>query len=462
MSSTVIYAGNYCCADRQQRERRQHSNPALAKKYGPCYDVSMKIFALIVFIVMYVLMTRFLNKRIWIVLAAAAVFLVAGVLPWGRVPGEINWNVLLMIGGTMVLVDFFIASRMPNRIADFLLNKSRNVMWVTIYMSLFSGVISAFIDNVATVLMVAPVGLAICKKLKISPVPMILAIAVSSNLQGAATLVGDTTSIMLGAYAHMDFLDFFWMHGRPGIFFAVELGALAAVPIMMILFRKDKESVHSDEKTEVTDLVPTVLLVGIVIALILASFIKNKPDITNGLLCCIFAGVAIVHSLLRTRKKEDVVHAVKSVDFETLILLAGLFIVIGGITEVGVIDDIASLIARVGGSNMFLLYTIIVWASVAFSAFIDNIPYVATMLPVLTGITAKLQVDPYLLYFGLLCGATLGGNLTPVGASANITAVGMLKKNGYEVGFGDFARIGVPFTLTAVLVGYLFIWFVWR
>ena len=412
----------------------------------------MKIFALIVFIVMYVLMTRFLNKRVWIVLAAAAVFLVAGVLPWGRVPGEINWNVLLMIGGTMVLVDFFIASRMPNRIADFLLNKSRNVMWVTIYMSLFSGVISAFIDNVATVLMVAPVGLAICKKLKISPVPMILAIAVSSNLQGAATLVGDTTSIMLGAYAHMDFLDFFWMHGRPGIFFAVELGALATVPIMMFLFRKDKEPVHSDEKTEVTDLVPTVLLVGIVIALILASFIKNKPDITNGLLCCIFAGVAIVHSLLRTRKKEDVIHAVKSVDFETLILLAGLFIVIGGITEVGVIDDIASLIARVGGSNMFLLYTIIVWASVAFSAFIDNIPYVATMLPVLTGITAKLQVDPYLLYFGLLCGATLGGNLTPVGASANITAVGMLKKNGYEVGFGDFARIGVPFTLTAVLV----------
>ena len=422
----------------------------------------MKIFALIVFIVMYVLMTRFLNKRVWIVLAAAAVFLVAGVLPWGSVPGEINWNVLLMIGGTMVLVDFFIASRMPNRIADFLLNKSRNVMWVTIYMSLFSGVISAFIDNVATVLMVAPVGLAICKKLKISPVPMILAIAVSSNLQGAATLVGDTTSIMLGAYAHMDFLDFFWMHGRPGIFFAVELGALATVPIMMFLFRKDKEPVHSDEKTEVTDLVPTVLLVGIVIALILASFIKNKPDITNGLLCCIFAGVAIVYSLLRTRKKEDMIHAVKSVDFETLILLAGLFIVIGGITEVGVIDDIASLIARVGGSNMFLLYTIIVWASVAFSAFIDNIPYVATMLPVLTGITAKLQVDPYLLYFGLLCGATLGGNLTPVGASANITAVGMLKKNGYEVGFGDFARIGVPFTLTAVLVGYLFIWFVWR
>ena len=110
---------------------------------------------------------------------------------------------------------------------------------------------------------------------------------------------------------------------------------------------------------------------------------------------------------------------------------------------------------------MFLLYTIIVWGSVAASAFIDNIPYVATMLPVIRGITGALGVEPYLLYFGLLTGATLGGNLTPIGASANITAVGLLKKEGYDVGFPDFMRIGVPYTLTAVMVGYLFIWFVW-
>ena len=422
----------------------------------------MKVFALIVFILMYVLMTRFLSKRVWIVLGAAVIFLVAGILPVSKIAGEINWNVLLMIGGTMVLVDFFIASKMPNRIADILLNKAKNVMWVTIYMSIFAGVISAFIDNVATVLMVAPVGLAICKKLNISPVSMILCIAVSSNLQGAATLVGDTTSIMLGAYAHMDFLDFFWMNGRPGIFFAVELGAAATIPIMMYLFRKDKEPVHSDSLTPVTDRVPTFLLGGVVIALILASFVKNKPDITNGVICCLFAAAAIIYDLVRTHSGEHTVHALKSVDIETLGLLACLFIVIGGITEVGVIDDIATLIARAGGSNLFLLYTIIVWASVAFSAFIDNIPYVATMLPVITGITARLGIEPYLLYFGLLCGATLGGNLTPVGASANITASGMLKKNGYEVGFKDFARIGVPFTLAAVTVGYLFIWFVWK
>ena len=138
-------------------------------------------------------------------------------------------------------MDFFIESHMPNLIAERLMDKAGNVLQVIIFMSLFAGFISAFMDNVATVLMIAPIGIAVCKKLKISPVPMILSIAVSSNLQGAATLVGDTTSIMLGAYANMDFMSFFWMKGRPGIFFAVELGALATVPVMMFLFRSMKQ-----------------------------------------------------------------------------------------------------------------------------------------------------------------------------------------------------------------------------
>ena len=421
----------------------------------------MKLAAILIFITMYVLMSIFTKKRIWIVLGAALLFVVTGILPLSAIPGAINWNVLLMIGGTMVMVDFFIRSKMPNLIADILLDKAANVMWVIIYMSLFSGFISAFVDNVATVLMVAPVGIAVCRKLKISPVPMILSIAVSSNLQGAATLVGDTTSIMLGAYAKMDFMSFFWMEGRPGIFFAVELGALATVPVMMILFRSMRQKVEAAEKTKVNDLFPTWMLILMVVLLIAASFIPNKPDVTNGVICCVLAAVTALREVLRSGKKDGAVHALKSIDFETLFLLLELFLVIQGITEAGIITDVANAIASVGGRNIFLLYTIIVWGSVAASAFIDNIPYVATMLPVIRGITAALGMEPYLLYFGLLTGATLGGNLTPIGASANITASGLLKKEGYEVSFPDFAKIGIPFTLVAVTVGYLFIWFVW-
>lgn len=422
----------------------------------------MKILAIVIFVAMYVLMTVFLSRRIYIVFAAAAAFLATGILPLSSVVGAINWNVLMMIAGTMVLVHFFIESKMPNLIADVLMDKASTVMWLIILMSLFSGFISAFMDNVATVLMVAPVGIAICKKLNISPVPMILSIAVSSNLQGAATLVGDTTSIMLGAYANMDFMSFFWMEGKPGIFFAVELGALMTVPVMMFLFRGFNQKVEANEHTKVEDKVPTVLLLLLVVLLIGASFIQNKPEITNGLICCMLAVVAVIRDLIRTRRKVGAAAAIKSVDYETLLLLFGLFLVIQGITEAGIIDDVAHLIASVGGKNIFLLYTIIVWISVAASAFIDNIPYVATMLPVIRGITAALGMEPYLLYFGLLSGATLGGNLTPVGASANITATGLLKKEGYETGFQDFVKIGVPFTLTAVICGYLFIWFVWH
>jgi len=142
-------------------------------------------------------------------------------------------------------------------------------------------------------------------------------------------------------------------------------------------------------------------------------------------------------------------------------MLAGLFVVIAGIREAGIIDAIAEFFAALGGGSVFGLYTLIVFASVILSAFIDNIPYVAAMLPVVQGIALRLGIDPVLLYFGLLSGATLGGNITPFGASANVAGIGILRKEGYEVRNKDFFRIGLPFTLTAVLIGYAFIWIFW-
>ncbi len=421
----------------------------------------MKILALVLFALMYVLMIAKPKYRPFYALSVALIFLISGILPLNNLVSTINWNVLLMIAGTMIIVYYFIDSRMPNLLADILLRKSKTVMWVTILMSLFAGVISAFIDNVATVLMVAPVGMAICKKLKMSPVGMILSIAVSSNLQGAATLVGDTTSIMLGDYANMNFMNFFWMNGRPGIFFAVELGALATVPVMMFLFRKDKAPLSATERTAVSNYVPTVMLLLMVVALITASFIPDAPQMINGIICCSLAIVTILIDFIQARKAHKAIVAVKNLDFETLGLLTGLFVVIGGLTNVGIIDDFAGLIVKLGGNNIFLLYTIVVWGSVLISAFVDNIPYVATMLPVLTAVTATLGIEPYLLYFGLLSGATLGGNITPIGASANIAAVGMLRKEGYQVSFTDFMRIGLPYTLVAVMTGYLYFWLIW-
>ena len=164
---------------------------------------------------------------------------------------------------------------------------------------------------------------------------------------------------------------------------------------------------------------------------------------------------------MRVKTAHNAIASINNLDFETLGLLTGLFIVIGGLTNVGIIDDFAGLIVRFDGNNIFLLYTIVVWGSVLVSAFVDNIPYVATMLPVLTAVTTALGIEPNLLYFGLLSGATLGGNITPIGASANIAAVGMLRKEGYQVSFAEFMRIGLPYTLVAVITGYLYFWIIW-
>ncbi|MDR1065691.1 MAG: arsenic transporter, partial [Oscillospiraceae bacterium] len=421
------------------------------------------ISALTIFLLTYALMLALSKYRHIVALASAALYVALGILPVSKILVSVDFNVILMLAGTMAIVSLFIESGMPQRIADILLARTKNVCWAVVTLALFAGFVSAFVDNVATLLIVAPVGLAISKKLNIPPVPVLIAIAVSSNLQGAATLVGDTTSILLGGYAKLDFLDFFFTRGKPGIFWAVELGALATVPVLLAVFREYRESVPKPRLAEVRDYFPTVLLVGLVGLLICASFIPNKPELTNGFICMALGVVGTARAAFK-RGPSALGRVLKEIDYVTLLLLGGLFIVIAGITEAGVIDAIGDIFVKLSAGSVFKVYTLLVFGSVLFSAFIDNIPYVATMLPVVTVISNELGVGSesvkMLLYFGLLSGATLGGNLTPIGASANITAIGILRREGYEVRVRDFMRIGVPFTLTAVLVGYVFIWFV--
>ena len=416
--------------------------------------------AIILFATTYVLMISFGKYRTWFALASGVLFILTGMLPAGQIIGALDFNVLLMIGGTMGLVQLFIDSHMPERMADMIMNKVPNVQIAAVALSLFAGIISAFVDNVATVLMVAPVAIEICKKLKTNPVPFIISIAVSSNLQGAATLVGDTTAIMLGSALDMSFFDFIIYDGKPGMFFVVELGAIFSAIIVYFIFRKEKGSIpRTGKMTEVTDYVPTVLLFGAIGLLIVASFLPfDLPDEINGIICCTLLVIGLVYNYIKNKDLDAVMGPLRAIDLETLGLLVGLFLMIGGIGNMGVIDALAQLLAKLGAGNPFLMYTIIVWASVLISAFIDNIPYVATMIPVIAGIAAEMGFDSTVLYFGLLSGATLGGNCTPIGASANIAGIGILRKEGHEVQNSDFFKIGIPFTMAAVIPAYIVLW----
>ena len=242
------------------------------------------IAALIIFAVTYILMLAFQKIRPYVTIGSAVIFVCLGLIAQfspdlfgagffnitnsagevstfsytiGMALKEIDWNVIMMIAGTMGTVYLFIESKMPQLMSDVLISKMPNVKWAVVAMSLFAGVISAFVDNVATVLMIAPVALAFCKKLNISPVSSIICIAVSSNLQGAATLVGDTTSILLAKAANLDFSDFFVDSGKPGMFWVVEAGALVSALIILFMFRKENEPVEVNDRTVVEDKFPT-------------------------------------------------------------------------------------------------------------------------------------------------------------------------------------------------------------
>ena len=450
---------------------------------------SLTVTALAVFAAAYVLMFAFQKIRPHVAVGAAALFVIAGSTglfdgysyTFFDALGEVDWNVIMMISGTMGTVYLFIQSKMPELMSDVLVSHIHSVKWLIVVLSLFAGVISAFVDNVATVLMVVPVAMALCKELEVSPVPAVICISISSNLQGAATLVGDTTSILLGKAANLDFMDFFFVGGKPGMFWVTEAGALVSAVIILIMMRREKASVFITERTEVKDKVLTVLLVLTVLTLIAVSFIPYKeaaapgqfykPDITNGIICLTYFAIGVVRAMIKTRSRDVLFATLREIDYYTIVLLAGLFVIIGGITKAGVIDLLGDKLAGISGdgsaSSIFIIYTVIVWMSVLCSAFIDNIPYTATMLPVVAVVTEELSaagginISPNLLYFGLLVGATLGGNITPIGASANIAGLGMLRKEGYEVGARTFMKYSIPFTLSAVLTGYALVWIIW-
>jgi len=426
-------------------------------------DNYLMIVALILFLITYVCLLGFPKYRAYIALVIALVFIILGISPLNKVLGLINFNVLMIIAGTMGIVALFIESKMPALLADILISKVPNIKWATIVLAAFSGIISAFVDNVATVLMVAPVALNVCKKLNISPVPSLIYISIASNLEGSATLVGDTTSIVLAGEAGMNFLDFFWFKGRPGLFFVDQLGLFAALAVILILF-KDTMPIKYDERTKVEDYIPTILLVGMIVLLIIASLIKFPEgflsDNINGLIVIAVLYIGLVYRAIKTQNLKDTLKVLKEIDVFTLLLLTGLFIIIGGLVNVGVIEKITELLAKASQGNLFLAYTLIVWVSVLLSAFIDNIPYIITMIPVVAALGPAFNYSDkaYLLYFGLLVGSTLGGNITPIGASANITTIGILRKEGHEVKTKTFMKYSVPFTLTAVTVGYIVVW----
>lgn len=421
--------------------------------------IPQKIFVLFIFILCYFLFIKKREYKVLIAFAGVGVLLLTRALNLNQAITSINFNVLGIFIGTMFLSTLFIHSGVPDYLASHLVNKSKSITMALLLVCGLSAFISSFTDNVATVLIVAPIALEIARRIGINPISLLIGVSLSSNLQGTATMIGDAPSIILAMESGMNFNDFFWMKGRAGIFFAVELGALAAFFILWVIFRKYNQPPSRIETKKPTTWIPTLLICLMISSLVISSFIRVKNQYTIAFICLFWALAGLLWHILSRRQN---ILFKNNIDWQTLLFLMGIFILVGSLTYSGIIEDFAEYISSVSGGNAFFAYMLIVWFSVIISAFVDNIPYTIAMIPVAKIIATNLGMPMYPFLFGLLIGTCLGGNITPFGAACNIATVGRLEKEGYKVKFIEFIKIGIPFTIAAVFIGSLFIWLIWR
>lgn len=426
-------------------------------------------FALLVFFLTYAGIILRRDKALHFVCGSVVLLLLAGVFKVQSIPSFINYNVLGIFLGTSALSFLFEFSGVPSLIVNTLSGKKHSTGVIFLLLCVATGTISILVDNVATILIMAPVAIEFSRAHRINPVPLIVGMAVSSNLQGCATMVGDSPSIILAMESGMNFNDFFYMpasklslaSGRPGIFFFVQAGAAAGFAVLYLFFRKYKKVLKlKAERKRVKTFIPTVLIAMMIISLASASLLQNGFRYFPAAICLFYGAAGMAWFFVTERKEKFLVK--QHISWDTFLLLIGLFILVGMLKELGFINDLAAFMERLGGKSPFVLYNIIVWFSVAVSSFVDNIPYTMALISGITLLADKLALNPFIYLFGLLLGTCIGGNITPIGASCNVVGVGILRKNGYRVSFKDFVKIGLPFTVFSVATSALLMWVVYR
>ena len=432
-------------------------------------------------LVMYLLVIIFQEKKVWMTSVAALAVVVLGFLCQGGAiggnvfeqlagPAElfqhilfelINWNILMIYVGSMIIAALFIYSRVPARIADALVTISPSTGIAVVLILAMTGIISIFVENVATVLVMAPIALALSRKLKLNPVPFMIGLALMSNLEGTATLVGDPPSMIFASYAHYTFNDFFVSQGKISIFFFIQAGLLVGCIFFYCFFSKAKEKATVD-KEEVVSYLPLALLLIMIAGLAVISFLSSELGYSSG---CLVLGLGLIglvwYRLNQKKTYGEIWELVKELDWETIAFLIGIFVVVGAISETGLLGDFALWLAHVTGGSKFLGFLLILLFSILISGFVDNVPYIIVMLPVAGNLAQAMGIQKELFMFALLIGSCLGGNLTPFGASANVVAMGILKKEGHPITFPGFLKISAPFTVLTTAAAAALLWLVW-
>lgn len=440
-------------------------------------------------VLMYALVIAFQEKKVWFTTIAAILCIILGTIFPGVIFADgtaaetsrifaltnafsslINWNVLMIYVGAMTIAALFLYSKVPAKIADYLVSISPSTGVAIVLILVMTGFISIFVENVATVLVMAPIALSLCKKLKMNPTMFMVGLAVMSNLEGTATLVGDPPSMIFAAAAGYNFNDFFVHQGKISIFFVVQAGLLAGAIFFYFVFSKYKEKIKIKSEPIISSF-PAILMLLMIFGLATLSFASSSLEkiipeavmnLSSGLFVMILAIIGVVwYSLNQKKNKSEVLTLIKDLDWETIFFLMGIFIVVGAISGAGLLSDFADFLVEFCGGSKLLGFVVILVVSILISGFVDNVPYIMVMIPVAQQMAQGFGVGGELFMFALLIGSCLGGNLTPFGASANVVAMGIVKNEGYPMSFAKWLKLGGTFTVITTTASALLLWFVW-
>lgn len=414
----------------------------------------MKIIAVAVFLIVILLIITERVHRTAAAMAGAMVLILTGVMSADKALSYIDFNTIGVLVGMMIFVAIVRQSGMFEYIAVRAAKAVHGDPWkIMVAFTLITAVLSAILDNVTTVLLVGPMSIAIARMLKIDPVPFLMGQILASNVGGTATLIGDPPNIMIGSAAHLSFMDFLDNTGFAVLFILVVL-----ILLMKIVYEK-KIELGTVDTSAVEELDPSKSITNralmrkgiiVLICVIVGFMFHDKLGIDS----CVVALTAAAVMLIIGR--EDVDQAIQDVEWTTILFFMSLFVVVGGLTETGIIKELASKIIDATDGHPMMTMLVLLWASALLSSILDNIPFVATLIPLILAMQAD-GMDVTSFWWAISLGACLGGNGTMIGASANVVLSDISTKHGYPITFKSYLKVGMPFMLLSIVISTVFL-----
>ncbi|MBC6448706.1 ArsB/NhaD family transporter [Actinokineospora sp. HBU206404] len=421
-----------------------------------------QILSIVVFVGAYILIATERVHRVAAALGGAALMLALGLTngetAFHSLDAGVDWNVVFLLLGMMIIVGVIKQTGLFEYLAIAAAKRAKGKPFaVMVLFVIITAVASAALDNVTTVLLIAPVTFLVCDRLNLNPIPFLIAEVLASNIGGAATLIGDPPNIIIASRAGLSFNDFL-IHMAPFAIFMMAVFVLVCRWLFRSAFKYDEKRVAEVMALNERDAIRDSKLLWqsmIVLALVMVGFVLHSAlHVEPSVVALLGAGVLVMISKVTTEE------AIADVEWETLVFFMGLFIMVGALVKTGVIGEVSKALADAVGGQPLLAVMALLGISAVLSAIVDNIPYVATMSPIVADLVAAQGGGPQAesLWWSLALGADLGGNATAVGASANVVMLGLAARNGTPISFWKFTRYGIIVAALSIALAAPYLW----